>query len=77
MFEQAKPARDAFTFSLGGMAAINSYALPPIVANDGINQALDRRLAERKSNRETRRPLVLKVEDALARYFAPSSCTQT
>lgn len=77
MFEQAKPVTDAFTFSLGGMAAINSYALPPVVANDGINQAIDRRLAEQDGNRRTRRPLVLKVEDVLARYFAPSSCTQT
>ena len=45
MFEKAKPARDAFTFSLGGMAAINSYAIAPIIANDRINKAWDRRLA--------------------------------
>ena len=77
MFEQAKPVTDAFTFSLGGMAAINSYANPPVVANDGINQALDRRLAEQNSNRDNQRTLIFKIEDALARFFAPSSCTQT
>ena len=45
MFDKAKPARDAFTFSLGGMAAINSYAIAPIIANDRINKAWDRRFS--------------------------------
>ena len=45
MFEKAKPARDAFTFSLGGMAAINSYAITPIIADDRINKAWDQRFS--------------------------------
>jgi len=38
MFKQAKPARDAFTFSLGGMSAIAWIVAPPIVADDRINK---------------------------------------
>ncbi len=54
MLEKAKPARDPFTFSLGGMAAINSYAIAPIVANDRINKAWDRRLAGKDQPEEPR-----------------------
>lgn len=54
MLDKAKPARDPFTFSLGGMAAINSYAIAPIVANDRINKAWDRRLAGKDQAEEPR-----------------------
>ena len=73
MFDTARPARDAFTFSLNGMAAINSYAIAPAVSDDCINRAWDRRLAG--SHQDPMR-LVLRIEDALARYFAPGYCNE-
>jgi len=38
MFNQTQPARDAFTFSLGGMSAIAPFVAPPIVADDRLNK---------------------------------------
>lgn len=49
MFNKAKPARDPFAFSLGGMAAIKSFAIAPIVADDGINKAWDERFRRDQS----------------------------
>lgn len=43
MFEKAKPARDAFTFSLGGMTAAIPFAAVPVIADDRINRILDER----------------------------------
>ena len=43
MFNTAKPARDAFTFSLGGLTTIASVVAAPAVANDRINQSWDER----------------------------------
>jgi len=43
MFEKAKPARDAFKFSLGGISAISPFVAAPIVADDRINRILDER----------------------------------
>lgn len=76
MFEKANPARDPFTFSLRGMAAINSYAVATVVANDQINKARDRRLARSDQHRQTRPDLAMQVEAVLARYFAPGRCQQ-
>ncbi len=50
MFEKAKPARDAFTFSLGGMAAKSSFVIAPAIAEDRINKVLDERL--RNANKD-------------------------
>ena len=73
MYAKANPRRDAFTFSLGGMAAINSYAMAPTIANDRINKALDERLSKPQVNQpETAR----EIEDFFARYFAPGRCGQ-
>jgi len=44
MFEKAKPACDAFTFSLGGMTTIASVVAVPAVADDRINKVRDDRL---------------------------------
>lgn len=44
MSNKAKPARDAFTFSLGGISAITSFVAAPAIADDLINKALDERL---------------------------------
>jgi len=43
MSEKAKPARDAFTFSLGGISAKTSFVAAPAIANDLINRARDER----------------------------------
>ena len=44
MFNKARPARDAFTFSLGGMATIASFAAPTAIADDRINRIRDEQL---------------------------------
>ena len=44
MGNKAKPARDAFAFSLGGISAITSFVAAPAIADDLINQARDERL---------------------------------
>ena len=51
MFKTAKPARDAFTLSLGGLTAIASFVAAPAVANDRINQAWDQRLSQARDER--------------------------
>jgi hypothetical protein len=72
VFPEAKPARDPFTFSLCGMAAVNSHAVVPAVANDGINRARD----ARRNGLPARRPQLgpssttRQIETLLARYFA-------
>jgi len=55
MFNKAKPARDPFAFSLGGMAAIKSFAIAPIVADDRINKAWDERFRRDQSGADTQR----------------------
>jgi len=44
MPKKAKPARDAFTFSLGGISAISSFVAAPAISDDLINKARDDRL---------------------------------
>ncbi len=51
MFKQAKPAHDAFTFSLGGMTAIASVIAPPAVASDRFNHIRDGRTNQRRGDR--------------------------
>ena len=46
MYYKAGNVRDAFTFSLGGMATIASVVSPPIIADDRINEILDARTAK-------------------------------
>lgn len=47
MNKTAKPARDAFTFSLGGLTTISSFVPMHVVASDRINKAIGKRLANR------------------------------
>ncbi|MEM9207882.1 MAG: hypothetical protein AAGA61_01445 [Pseudomonadota bacterium] len=64
----ANPGRDPFAFSLGGLAATNSFAFVPAIADDNLSRAWDRKLSEPAA--EKRHP-ILRFEDMLARYFAP------
>ncbi|MGI9342004.1 MAG: hypothetical protein ACR2QV_04100 [Gammaproteobacteria bacterium] len=61
MFNQAKPARDAFTFSLGGMKTISSFFAAPAIADDQLNKAREARLRG------------VKCERTLARHRSPRS----
>lgn len=78
MSAKAKSARDAFAFSLRGVAAINSYALAPAVADDRINRAWDERLSPAKVDErlEDQPGMTREIEDFLARFFAPGSCRE-
>ena len=75
MLVTAKSRRDPFAFSLGGMAGINSYAFVPAIPDDRINRSIDARL-RRPSEAAVPSPLVLKIENALARFFAAGFCEQ-
>ena len=68
MSANANPARDAFAFSLRGAAAINSYAFVPAIADDAINNRLNRE-QDRKCEDASR--IIVVIEDFLARYMAP------
>jgi hypothetical protein len=58
MFNRAKPARDAFTFSLGGMAAIRSFVIAPAVADDRINRVWDGRFRRNQSGSDAQQNVV-------------------
>jgi len=76
MHTQVKPARDEFTFSLQGMAAVNSFVFSPAIPHDGINRAWDARLGGTAVARGGSAPAgkSLRIEAFLARYFAPGHC---
>ncbi len=57
MFEKAKPARDAFTFSLGGMTAITPFVAAPAIAADEIDRIRDERMKQPQIKRD-RKPLL-------------------
>ena len=52
MFKKAKVARDAFTFSLGGMTAIASFVPAMAIADDRINKVRDAQQAAARENRD-------------------------
>lgn len=52
MFKKAKVARDAFTFSLGGMTTIASFVPAPAIADDRINKIRDEQQAAARENRD-------------------------
>ena len=68
MFEKAKPARDAFTFSLGGMNTISSFTIAPVIADDRLNKVWDERLSR---HQEDQPDTAREIENLLAYYFAP------
>ena len=52
MFEKAKPGRDAFTFSLGGMATKSSFVIAPAIADDRINRIRDEHVRRAREARD-------------------------
>lgn len=76
MSYKAHPVRDPFAFSLGGVAAVNSFAIAPVVADDRVNAALaDRALVNRPGERlerdlENQPDTIREIENFLGRYFA-------
>ena len=52
MFNKAKVARDAFTFSLGGMTTIASFVPVMAIADDRINKVRDQQQAAARENRD-------------------------
>lgn len=75
MLVTAKSRRDPFTFSLGGMAGINSYTFVPAIPDDRINKALDARFRQSYAAAKPSQ-WVIKIENALARFYAGACCEQ-
>jgi hypothetical protein len=75
MHSDTKHDRDPFTFSLRGARAVNSHAMVPVVADDGINRAGAPLVGQqaRSASRGGPSALVRQIEALLARYFAPGS----
>lgn len=71
MFEKAKPARDAFKFSLGGMTAKSAFVIAPAIADDRLNKVWDERLGRDQENQPD---MAREIENVLAYYFAPGRC---
>ena len=76
MLVTARPRRDPFAFSMGGMVAINSYAFIPAIPDDVINKSLDARFTCPSEIEPESRSLVLRLENLLARFFAPGFCEE-
>ena len=52
MFKTAKLARDAFTFSLGGMTTIAAFVPATAIADDRINKVRDEQQAAARVDRD-------------------------
>ena len=50
MPRNAKVARDAFSFSLGGLPTIASFVIAPAIADDRLNKVRDDRLKQVQSD---------------------------
>jgi hypothetical protein len=77
MKSNTKHNRDPLTFSLRGARWVNSHAMLPVVADDGINRAWDARLRRRPAPApccEESAP-TRQIEALLARYFAHGCCS--
>lgn len=68
--------RDPLMFSLRGTRSVNSQAMVPVIADNGINREWDARLRRRLPPapcREESQP-TRQIEALLARYFAHGCC---
>lgn len=66
MSRRADPARDPYAFSLRGMAAMNSHAFVPAIADDVLNKTWDHKL---RHSPDGRRGMARHIEDFLVRFF--------
>ena len=73
MYTKAISGRDAFTFSLRGMRVIASFTAMPAIADDRINGVIEQRLGGPQKDHPG---MARRIEDFLARYFAPACCRQ-
>jgi hypothetical protein len=71
MLVTAKTRRDPFTFSLTGMAGIKACTFVPAIPDDKINRAIDLKYRRQSNAGKLTLPLVLRIEDVLARFYAP------
>ena len=72
MTKRGNARRDRFAFALGSVTLATPFVTLPIVPDDGINRAIDRKLGGAPGNR---RDTVRVIEDFLACYFA-AGCRQ-
>ncbi|MCU0977047.1 MAG: hypothetical protein MUC71_12180 [Steroidobacteraceae bacterium] len=77
MHSDTKHDRDPFTFSLRGIRVVNSHAMAPAIAGNGINRAWDARLSRLPlpAVRCNQPAATHQIETLLARYFAHGCCT--
>lgn len=54
MINKVKKRMDAFTFALGGMTVVGSYAAPMVVPNDHINKLIDERMRQNNAGEGAR-----------------------
>jgi len=54
MFGQRNKARDAFTFSLGGMNTISFFTIAPAIADDRINRIRDECIEQVRNDRDSK-----------------------
>ena len=68
--------RDPLMFSLRGARWVNSHAMLPVIADNGINRAWDARLIPRcaSARRCEESAPTRQIEALLARYFAHGCC---
>lgn len=56
MFEKAKPARDAFAFSLRGMRTVAAFTIAPVIADDRIDRLRDERSKQDRKTGDRKTP---------------------
>lgn len=74
MHSNTQHDRDPFTFSLRGIRVVNSHAIAPAIAGNGINRAADARLRRPATPCCGQPDATRQVEALLARYFAHGCC---
>ena len=75
MHSDTKHDRDPFTFSLRGIRVVNSHAVAPAIAGNGINRVTDARLKRLPAQGCCQSATIHQIEALLARYFAHGCCS--
>jgi hypothetical protein len=76
MHSDTKRDLDPFTFSLRGIKVVNSHAMAPVIADNGINEAEGALSGHLPAPAPHSEPTAAtrQVETLLARYFAHGCC---